>query len=123
MSDEVCLSMDWFSTLVALGHVDFDSAPKLDGINLEPALTGTGPLPERTVFWQTGKSAAARRGTLKWIAPTNNADAPGQLYDLQKDRGETTDVSDLHPEQKTELQEAYKNWRNEVWDGVAPVAR
>ncbi|MCB1098962.1 MAG: hypothetical protein KDN22_25545, partial [Verrucomicrobiae bacterium] len=67
--------------------------------------------------------AAVRRGTLKWIAPTNRAEAPGQLYDLKNDLSESTDVSELHTELTAELQEAYKNWRKEVWEGVAPVAQ
>jgi arylsulfatase A-like enzyme len=63
ISDEQIISMDWLPTLVAAaGSAPAHSHPP-DGIDIGPALDGSG-LPERTLFWRYKAHAqqACRRG-------------------------------------------------------------
>jgi arylsulfatase A-like enzyme len=66
ISDEQIISMDWLPTLVAAaGSAPAHSHPP-DGIDIGPALDGSG-LPERTLFWRYKAHAqqACRRGDWK----------------------------------------------------------
>lgn len=119
ISSELCLSMDWFPTLVSLGRVEFDASRRLDGSSLEPVLKGKHSLGQRTVFWQTAKSAAVRKGPLKWL--TNGKDS--QLYNLWIDSGETNDIAAKHPETTSTMRQALEKWRDDVEKGVNVVAK
>jgi arylsulfatase A-like enzyme len=75
-----------------------------DGISIVPALTGTGTQREHeTLYWEyhsQGGSQAVRMG--RWKAVRLNAnkqpDGPLELYDLERDPGEKTNVAAGNPE-------------------------
>ena len=85
-----------------------------DSVSILPALLGTaqGPLREAVVHHSINGSFAIRQGPWKlelcpgsggWSVPRPGSPAerglpPVQLYDLQTDIGETTNVQDQHPE-------------------------
>ena len=67
------------------------------------------PMDERTLYWEFGKQAgdpnsgivgevfqAARRGP--WKAVRYGLDAPVELYNIEQDPGESSDLSRKHPE-------------------------
>jgi len=78
--------------------------PAIDGISIVPTLTDTGNQKKHEyLYWEfpaRGGKQAVRMG--KWkavrLGVTENPDAPMELYNLEKDLGETTDVADQHPE-------------------------
>jgi len=75
--DETASLMDMLPTFLHLAGTDIGAGPALDGINIWPAFTG-GPCPRRE----------ARGG---------RAEMP-QLYDMDRDGGESYDLSDLYPD-------------------------
>ncbi|MFO0829436.1 MAG: arylsulfatase [Phycisphaerales bacterium] len=104
-SDAVTANWDLFATIASFGGVAPDALPAdIDGIDLSPALLGTGKLgPRAPLYWEYATAPgwqavriddykAIRRGTRK------NHDAQIALYDLTNDPSETRDVAAEHPE-------------------------
>ncbi|TWT75049.1 arylsulfatase [Allorhodopirellula solitaria] len=87
----------------------------LAGCSLVPALQGNA-LPERELYFEHQGNAAVRDGKWKLVRQSKQ---PWELYDLEADRAEGTDLSVQNPEQVTELRAKWVNWANEV--GVHPV--
>lgn len=64
------------------------------------------------------RESAVRRGSWKWLN--------GELYNLQSDPGETTNVKAKHPEVASELESTWKNWlaqfplETKRWNGRNP---
>lgn len=86
----------------------------VDGISLLPTLKGTGPLAERTLYWEFhegGFANAVRRG--KWKAVRTGVGRPLELYDLEQDLGETRNVAGDHPEVVQEMERELKAARTE----------
>jgi arylsulfatase A len=114
---------DWFPTFVAVSGANLPqnqseflaNSATLDGINLLPALTGK-EAPERKSlmmwdFHNYGGIIAIREG--KWKAIRRNLNLPKkpmepwELYDLEADQAEITDLAATHPEIVKRLE---KNW-------------
>lgn len=100
--------LDWYPTLAALIGVEVDTAWQLEGINLWPGLRDgvegekSKQLSSRTLYWQTGRSAAVRQGSWKLVA--HQGERPRyELYDLQSDPYEKTDRAGSAPEQLASL--------------------
>ncbi|SMP78281.1 Arylsulfatase A [Neorhodopirellula lusitana] len=107
---------DVLPTFADIASVSLNSVPrvKTNGTSIYPLLCDVpAPIAERTLYWEFGKQVgdpnsgvvgevfqAARRG--KWKAVRYGLDQPTELFDLQSDPGETTDLSyqhsDLHQE-------------------------
>jgi arylsulfatase A-like enzyme len=75
-----------------------------DGISIAPTLLGRdGQRSHESLYWEfhaQGASQAVRMGRWKGIRRevAKRADAPIELYDLEKDERETTDVASSHPD-------------------------
>ena len=90
-----------------------------DGISMVPTLLGEGEQKDHDyLYWEfheKGGRIAVRKG--KWKAVkynhSKNPNAPVQLYDLSKDKSETTDVSAEYPEVVQELVKAMKDAHTE----------
>jgi arylsulfatase len=99
-SDLVSAFRDWMPTLCDLAGVPGPEDP--DGINLTPALLGTGPVTERPfVAWEFpgyGGQQAVRMGDWKGVRRNmRRGEMTIQLFDLAEDPAETTDVAAAHP--------------------------
>lgn len=102
----VTANWDFFPTLATVCGVPADDMPRmLDGMNLWPTITGTGPAPVRTtdLYWEYhsgGGWQAARLGSWKGVRRNakKNANGPIELYDLAADPRETTNVAASHPD-------------------------
>ena len=74
----------------------------IDGVSIVPVLTGGAPPEREYLYWEHPLAEldqyyrAARRG--KWKAVKNGVDSPLELYDLEADLGETTNVAAEHPD-------------------------
>lgn len=102
---------DFFPTFGELAGVSMNAIPrlKINGISIAPRLKDEpAPMPERTLYWEFGKQAgdpnsgiigeifhAARRGP--WKAVRYGLDAPVELYNLEEDPGEGTELSMRYP--------------------------
>lgn len=112
--------IDLLPTLAAVAGLGVPTERAPDGVNLLPLLTGTGSIAERTLClqWHRGNvpqrfnNGVALTSRWKWYRPA--LDAPEELYDLERDPGETTNVATGHPDLVAELRAAYEAWFDDV---------
>ncbi len=115
--DSIGGNIDLLPTLLDAAGAPLPTAHKLDGISLMPLLTGeVDRLPDRMMFhhWQRSMApekypnGAAR--TQKWKLVNGE-----ELYDMESDPGETTDLAADHPDLVQDLSAAYDEW----WDDAS----
>ena len=80
--------------------------PAIEGASLRPAFEADG-LPERPMFWEHEGNAAVRVGRWKLVRKYPD---PWELYDLDTDRTELTDLSARHPERVRDMLALYQAW-------------
>jgi len=100
-------TMDLYTTILTLAGAKVPDDRVVDGLDLSPALFGTGPSPRKTMFYYRGaKLYAARKGLYKIHFLTKSAYGRGAetmhdpplLYHLGHDPSEKYDISKEHPE-------------------------
>jgi arylsulfatase len=88
----------------------------LEGISLAPLFRpGQSIARPQPLFWEHEGQRAVRNGKWKLVASFNE---PWELYDLEADRTELKDLSQVHPEVVRDLTIQYEAWANRV--GVKP---
>ncbi|MEM7310593.1 MAG: arylsulfatase [Planctomycetota bacterium] len=127
VSEQPVSLTDLFATCAAIVGAELPNDAAEDSFNLLPALTGEAEGPLRPYLLSQTMSAklALRRGDWKYLdhrggagsnyerdgewglkqyaLPDTDPDAPGQLYNLAADPGETTNLYSEHPELVAEL--------------------
>jgi arylsulfatase A-like enzyme len=105
---EVVTACDFYPTIAGLTGPAPPASPRLDGIDVWQALTGAGPLPPRTFYWNVGSHAGILHGGHKLIRRVRGSPAAGekpvQLFDLAADPLEQREVSAAMPARVAELQ-------------------
>jgi arylsulfatase A-like enzyme len=112
--------IDIFPTLAEMAGANYSNAPGLDGRSLVPLLKdASADWPDRNLFvhvgrWATGKAAeskyvncAVRNSRFRLV---NNS----ELFDIQTDPGETTNVIAEHPQVVSAMRVAYDQWWAEI---------
>jgi hypothetical protein len=90
----------------------------LDGKDISPLLLGQATAwPERRIF---SHNNGARGAAVSVRTQQYRLDAAGELYDLQRDPGQTRDIAGEKPEIAAELRAAVQQWRVEMF-GAASV--
>lgn len=114
--DEPVLSMDFYPTLVELAGATLPTSQPIDGVSLVPVLNGENALEREAVYWHfpcyvgRGKpSSAIRCGDWKLIE--NFEDCSFELYNLQKDPGETQNLATREREVTQKLATRLHNWQ------------
>ena len=114
--------MDLYPTILKL--VGAQVPDYLDGIDLNPLLTGVDPLLQHSkLFWDTKAECAVRNGKWKLLI-TKKVPNPrlqivetplGEfLYDLSNDPGEMRDLSKEYPEVVENLKSNLEKWQSDV---------
>lgn len=118
-SDVPMTGTDYYPTLLDLAGLPLEKDQHVDGISLAPVLRGeTAVMPERSLFWhyphyhRTTPYGAVRKG--KWKLIEFFEDGALELYDLEKDREETTNLVESEPEVAKVLLQELKDWRTSV---------
>jgi arylsulfatase A-like enzyme len=94
----------------------------VEGRSLLPVFRGDEPKEPRVIYWEHEGNRAVRQG--KWKLVSRHAGAsPGEweLYDLEADRTEMTNLAGRQPEKVRELASLYDTWARRC--GVLPWAR
>jgi arylsulfatase A-like enzyme len=110
------ISLDIFPTAAAAAGVELKPAvrAKLDGVNLLPHLQSrAATAPHQRLFWRTGGgvSYAVREGRYKLVRqPGGNP----QLFDLDTDISESTDLAAAQPELAAKLNASLDEWNKQL---------
>jgi arylsulfatase A-like enzyme len=111
-------SVDFFSTIIEMTH---SVNPKIanDGVSLVPILK-TGKLKERPLFWHyphysnQGAEPGSAVRLAKYKLIDNFEKERQELYNLENDLSETTDISKSNPQKTKELYGLLKEWRKKT---------
>jgi len=113
------ISLDIFPTALAAADAHLPAGRSVDGVNLIPHVTGKSPTPPHDkLYWRTGggQSFAVREGNWKLVKSGKRT----ELYDLEKDAGESKDVAPAKPDVVNRLEGARQNWNKQM---IAPLFR
>jgi arylsulfatase A-like enzyme len=122
---EPVTSTDLYPTCLAAAGLPAMPAQHADGVDLTPLLRGDG-VPRSAVYWHfphyndhpsSVPASVIRRGRWKLIESFDPE--ARELYDLEADLGETTDVAAEYPDVVAELAADLARWRDEV--GAEPM--
>lgn len=98
----------------------------LPGKSLVPVLTGKSTEVDRggePIFWERAGNRAVRKG--KWKIVSTYPAYKWELYDLETDRGETTDVASANPNIVDQLSADYFRWAEKTgvveYDKIKPA--
>ncbi len=90
----------------------------LQGVSLRPAFTGESLGRKLPIFWEHEGNKAARDGQWKLVMRHKQ---PWQLFDMEADRTEQSDVIKDHPEIASRLTAAWDDWAERTyvdeWNG------
>jgi arylsulfatase A-like enzyme len=87
-------------------------APPLPGRSLAPLLTEASTVERESLFFHHEGNRALRMGNWKIVSATEDGDG-WQLYDLSRDRGETTDLAEKHPQRVRRMAEQWQTLQDE----------
>lgn len=116
--DTPVINTDWVPTFLACAG---QPQPRdLDGVNLLPLLTGRGTVPSRRFHWHfphytnqgSRPSGAVREG--RWKLIERYDDGAIELFDLDRDPGETRDLAGKQPRIARRLAADLASWRDSV---------
>ncbi|MGJ1263670.1 sulfatase-like hydrolase/transferase [Sphingobacterium spiritivorum] len=101
-------SLDLVPTCVAAAQGTVRSDMQLDGVNILPFLTGKNKLePHNFLCWRRGVAAAIRKEQWKLIQVRGESPL---LFDLNRDKGETRNLAETHPQKVKELTALLQHW-------------
>jgi len=121
--DRLCAHIDLFPTLAELCGGTIPAKVKLDGRSLVPLLRNpNAEWPDRYLFvhrgrWKRGKAKEAKNTQCAVRSQRFRLVNNNELYDIENDPGETTNVIDKYPEVVAKMRKAYDQW----WDEVLPA--
>jgi arylsulfatase A-like enzyme len=118
--DTPVISVDFFPTIMEMAGAKPPADKPIDGVSLTPLLKQAGELKPRELYWhyphysnQGGRpSGAVRAGDWKLIEFYE--DGKRELYNLNDDIGEQTDLADRMPDRAKELHQKLVEWRKSV---------
>ena len=103
LSPSVCLQplhiADWMPTLTNLADCKLSHDPKWDGVDIWPVIAEGEKVDNRVLFWNfKGTQFCLRQGNWKLITTDDMSASDSQLYHIESDPYETTDLSLGRPE-------------------------
>lgn len=119
-NDELMTTMDLLPTFAKLADAAIPTDRVIDGKDIWPTLTGKASTPHEAFFYHKGNSLNAVRSG-KWKLHTNKG-RPTQLYDLENDIGEKTNVIKSHPEVVQRLNGYLKAFANDIAENSRSAA-
>ncbi len=130
-SDQITTAMDFFPTFAALAGAELPDDRAIDGKNILPLISGvTKKSPHSAYFyycythlhgvrsdqWKLVLPRPAKPRWMAWWARMIDEVPTIQLFDLENDVGETTNLADKHPEIVKRLMVLIEEAREELGD-------
>lgn len=117
--DKLVAHYDLLPTFVDLLGLDFDPVKPLDGSSLKPLLYDQDETwPNRVLYMDTQRLQNLVKYRKYSVMDDNWRLVNGtELYDMNQDRSQTTNVFDKHPEVARKLAEGYEKWWQSFVDG------
>jgi arylsulfatase A-like enzyme len=125
----VICGVDFLPMFCQLGGAELPKEQKLDGEDLSQAFFGTSITRTNPLYWEYGRNetfgyppnqrspnVAIRDGKWKLLINADGSDV--QLYDLDADQHETTNVADKNPEVAKRLKDMALKWRKSLPGGI-----
>ena len=114
------VSMDFFPTMLDLAGLPAEPNLPADGVSLKPLLSGSGELPDRSLYWHYPHyhgstwtpGASIRDGDWKLINFYHYGTV--ELYNLAGDPGEQHDLSETQTAKRDELLAKLAKWQREM---------
>ena len=118
-NDEVMTTMDLLPTFAKLAGAAIPTDRVIDGKDIWPTLIGEAETPHEAFFYHSGnRLSAVRMG--KWKLHTKNGN-PKQLFDLEQDLKEKTNLFKSHPEIVKNLNARLKAFAKEIAANKRPA--
>jgi arylsulfatase A-like enzyme len=106
--EQISAVIDLLPTLADLAGIDYRTNKPLDGVSLKPLLVEEYPQwNDRYIYSYWNHKISVRNQKYR-------LDNNGALFDIEQDRGQTKDVSQLQPEMEKQLSEAKEKFRNDI---------
>ncbi len=111
-TDQVGHVIDIVPTCLEAARIRYPSTyrgrdlPPLEGRSLLPILQGK-TRPDARLYWEHAGNRAVREGRWKLVA---RHEGPWELYDMEADRTETTDLASRFPDAVRRVSESYTAW-------------
>lgn len=114
-SDKLIVGFDLFPTLTDIAGLSKGNPENLDGASFKAHLLDQKDFPDRDIFfgYEPKLGTAMRRGDWKMIVKEGDV----QLFNLQLDSREITNVADQHPEVTTSMKQAIDRFKTNVTFG------
>jgi len=121
--DRLCNAIDWLPTLSEVCGYELPSDRKIDGESFAPELLGHEPREtssKRVVCmqWHRGNEPVKHRNYAsigsRYKLLRHAEDGPDELYDLDSDPGELSDIASSHPAIVSRLRSHYEEWFADV---------
>jgi arylsulfatase A-like enzyme len=110
VTQQMAITMDWTTTIVAAAKQDAAAGHSFDGIDLMPVIRGTSGVIDRAFFWRIYAQDAVREGKWKYVRDGEVR----KLFDLSLDQREQADFSNSHPEVLQRLTSEFNKWNDQM---------
>jgi arylsulfatase A len=130
-TDALGISLDVMPTILSIAGIEKSKDRPLDGVDLSPALFEQKSMPPRPLYWGSlsnggGRSEAMRDGPWKLVVQHPGAsegtyeNETVELYRLDFDLGEETDLAEREPEQSARMLKQLKAWSADTQRTATP---
>ena len=101
--------------VLRVAGLDLPTGRFLDGRDPTAALAGRTPSPRNYLYWSLGSSSAAiRMGRYKLLHEKQSTNQDWQIFDLETDIGETSNLRSAKPKLAEHLMAEYERWEKDV---------
>ena len=119
-----CYLPDVMATFLDFAHAGYPDDARIhrcEGRSLMPAVYGRRLKEHKVMCWEHEGHGAIRMGDWKLVTANIYKDTSWELYDLSKDRSETTNRAADKPDKVKEMLDIWKQWASDT--GVLPRER
>ncbi|MDA8743060.1 sulfatase [Rubripirellula amarantea] len=119
ISQTPVIGMDFYPTMLELAGLPLKPEQHVDGVSLVPVLKG-GAIADRDLFWHyphygnQGGEPSSIIHSKNWKLIFYHEDGRTELYDIEKDPAEETEIASLHPDVEAELRSRLDAWLDET---------